>query len=109
VDSVHGAVDHADPVHRGLAAIAASLSSSELGLRFLRRLRSPDEGRRRKREARGPGSGLTGARKAAERRRDDGEGGCRGELSAGLLGARREEKEGRGRSGEERGFRGTLL
>jgi hypothetical protein len=51
--SVHGAVDHAVLVHRGLAAISASLSSSELGLRLLRRLRLSDEGRRRKREARG--------------------------------------------------------
>jgi hypothetical protein len=53
VNSVHGTVDHADPVHRGPAAIAASPSSSWLGLWLLRRSRSPDEGRRRKREARG--------------------------------------------------------
>jgi hypothetical protein len=45
MDSVHGAVDHANTVHRGPAAIAASLSLSELGLRLLRRSRSPNEGR----------------------------------------------------------------
>jgi hypothetical protein len=44
MDSVHGAVDHANPVHRGLAAIAVSPSSSELGLRLLRWSRLPDEG-----------------------------------------------------------------
>jgi hypothetical protein len=35
VDSVHGAVDRAGPVHCGPAAIAACPSSSELGLRPL--------------------------------------------------------------------------
>jgi hypothetical protein len=44
MDSVHEAVDRADPVHRGLAAIAVSLSSSELGLRLLRWSRLPDKG-----------------------------------------------------------------
>jgi hypothetical protein len=62
VDSIHGAVDHADPVHCGPVPIAVSPSSSEFSLRLLRWLRLSDEGRRRKREARGSGSG---ARKAA--------------------------------------------
>jgi hypothetical protein len=52
VDSVHRAVDRADLVHRGPATIAASPGSSELGLRLLRWSRLPDEGQRRKREAR---------------------------------------------------------
>jgi hypothetical protein len=53
MDSVHGAMDRVDPVHREPVAIVASLSSLGLGLRLLRRSRSPDERRRRKREARG--------------------------------------------------------
>jgi hypothetical protein len=53
VDSVHGAVDRANPIHRGPTAIAAGPSSSELGLQLLRRSRLSDEGWRRKREARG--------------------------------------------------------
>jgi hypothetical protein len=75
VDSVHEAVDHAGLVHHGLAAIAACLSSSELGLRLLRWSGLPDEGRRRERGAQGLGSGLTGAWKAVERRRVSGQGG----------------------------------
>jgi hypothetical protein len=53
VDSVNRAVDRADLVHRGPAAIAASPSSSGFGLQLLQRSRLLDEGRRRKREARG--------------------------------------------------------
>jgi hypothetical protein len=53
--------------------------------------------------------GLTRAQEAVERRRDSGEGGGGGALSTGSLRARREGKEGRGRSGEERGCQGTLL
>jgi hypothetical protein len=109
VDSVHGAVDRADPVHRGSAAIAASPSSSERGLRLLRWSRLPDEGWRRKREARGPGSGLTGARKAAERQHVGGEGGGEESSSAGSLEALKQGKEERGRSGGRSGCRGTLL
>jgi hypothetical protein len=99
VDSVHGAVDRADPVHHGPAANAMSPSSSGLGLQLLWRSRSSDKGRRRKREARGPGSGLTQAWKAAEQRRDDGDGGgsrCAGER---LARAKREVKEGVRREG----------
>jgi hypothetical protein len=74
VDSVHEAVDRADLVHHGLAAIATSPSSSGLGLWLLRWSRSPDEGRRRKREAWGSqfrahwgseGSGATTVKAAA--------------------------------------------
>jgi hypothetical protein len=77
VDSVHGVVDRADPVHRGLAAIAASPSSSELGPRLLQWSRLPDEGRRRKREPRGSqfrahrgseGGGTTTVKAAVEER-----------------------------------------
>jgi hypothetical protein len=46
-------VGHADPVHREPTAIAASSSSSELGLQLLGRSRLPEEEWRRKREARG--------------------------------------------------------
>jgi hypothetical protein len=78
VDSVHGAVDLADPVHRGPAAISASPSSASgsSGGRG-HRMRGGGRGQHG-----GPGSRLTGARKAAECRRDDGEGGdgrCAGE------------------------------
>jgi hypothetical protein len=66
MDSVHEAVDHASLVHHGLVAIAACLSSSELSLQPLRWPGLPDEGRGGKGEHRGPGSRLTGARKAAE-------------------------------------------
>jgi hypothetical protein len=93
VDSVHGAVDRADPVHHGLAAIAAL----------------PNEGRRRERGARGPGSRLTGAQKVAERRHVGGEGGGGGELRCGSLGARKWGKEEWGRSGGRRGCWGDLL
>jgi hypothetical protein len=48
-------------------------------------------------------SGLTGAQEAVERRRNGGEGGGGGALNVVSLGAWREGKEGRGRSGEERG------
>jgi hypothetical protein len=44
MDSVHGAVDRASPVHRGPVAIAVSPSSSELSLRLLRWSGLPDEG-----------------------------------------------------------------
>jgi hypothetical protein len=109
VDSVHGAVDRADPVHRGPAAIAASLSSSGLGLWLLRRSRSPDEGRGGRGKHGGPASGLTGARKAVERRHDDserGEGQCAGER---LARAKREAKEGVRRGGAVRGCSRWLL
>jgi hypothetical protein len=105
VDSVHGAVDRADPVHRGSAAIAVSPSSSELDLHLLRRSRLPDEGGGGRGKHMDPGFKLTGARKAAERRCDDGG----GALSVGSLGARREGKQGWGRSGERSGCRGALL
>jgi hypothetical protein len=96
VDSVHGAVDHVDLVHRGLAAIAASPSSLELGLQLLRRSRLPDEGRRRKREARGSGFGLTMARKAAERRHNNGEGSGGGALSTARSQCRERGRRGGG-------------
>jgi hypothetical protein len=44
VDRVHESVDHADPVYRGPAAIAALRSSLELGLQPLRCPRAPTEG-----------------------------------------------------------------
>jgi hypothetical protein len=53
MDLVHGAVDRTSLVHRGLVAIVVCPSSSELGLRPLRWLGLPDEGRRRERGARG--------------------------------------------------------
>jgi hypothetical protein len=86
VDSVHGAVDRADPVHHGLAAIAAL----------------PNEGRRRERGARGPGSRLTGAQKVAERRHVGGEGGGGESSDAGHSGLR----NGARRSGGVAGVRG---
>jgi hypothetical protein len=46
---------------------------------------------------------LTGAQEVVERRRDGGEGGGGGALGTGLLGAQREGKEVRGRSGQEGG------
>jgi hypothetical protein len=49
------------------------------------------------------------AREAVERWRDNGEGGGGGALGVGSLVVLREGKEGWGRSGEERGCRGTLL
>jgi hypothetical protein len=58
---------------------------------------------------RGLAPGLTGAREAIERRCDGSEGSGGGLLGASSLGAGREGKEGRGRSGEERGYQGTLL
>jgi hypothetical protein len=93
MDSVHGAVDHADPVHRGPVAIATSPRSSELSLRLLRWSRLPNEGRRRKREARGPSSGLTRVRKVVERRRVSSEGGGRESSGAGSLEALKQGKE----------------
>jgi hypothetical protein len=53
--------------------------------------------------------GLTRAHEAVERRHDGDEGGGGGVLGAGSLEVRREGKEGRGRSGEERECRGALL
>jgi hypothetical protein len=53
--------------------------------------------------------GLIGAREVVERRRNCAKGGGGGALGVGLLRAWREGKEGQGRSGEERGCRGTLL
>jgi hypothetical protein len=52
--------------------------------------------------------GLTGAQEAVERWRDGGEGSGGGALVVGSLWAWREGKEGRGRSGEERGCRAAL-
>jgi hypothetical protein len=52
--------------------------------------------------------GLTGAREEVEQWHDSGEGGGRGALGAGSLRALREGKEGRGRSGEDRGCQGAL-
>jgi hypothetical protein len=95
MDSVDGAVDRVDLVHRGPTAIVASPSLSELGLRLLQWSRLPDEGRRRKREARGLGSRLTEAQKVVDRRCDDGEGGGGGALGVGSLEVRREGKEER--------------
>jgi hypothetical protein len=51
----------------------------------------------------GPGSGLTRARKAAERRCDDGEGGGRRCAGERLAQAKREAKEGVRRGGAVRG------
>jgi hypothetical protein len=82
MDSVHEAVDRAGPVHHGPAAIASCPSLAELSLQPLRWLGLPDEGRRRERGARVPGSELTGARKVVERRHISGEGG--GGQSAGV-------------------------
>jgi hypothetical protein len=104
MDSVHGVVGHADPVHREPTAIAASSASSSLGGRGCQRRSGGGRGKHG-----GPDSGLTGARKVAERRRDDGEGGGGGALNAGSLGAWREGKEGRVRSGGRSGCWGALL
>jgi hypothetical protein len=51
MDQVHGSVDRASLVHHGPAVIAARGSSSELGLRLLRCLRTPTKGWGREREA----------------------------------------------------------
>jgi hypothetical protein len=56
----------------------------------------------------GPDSGLTGARKTAEQRCNNGEGGGVEALDASSLRAGREGKEGRGRSGGSRGRQGAL-
>jgi hypothetical protein len=56
-------------------------------------------GRGGRRKHGGPGSGLTGAWKAAEWWCNNGEGGGGGARGAGSLRARREGKEGQGRSG----------
>jgi hypothetical protein len=57
----------------------------------------------------GPDSGLTGARKAVEQRRNDGEGGGGEAVGVSSLGAGREGKEGWGMSSGRRGHRGALL
>jgi hypothetical protein len=57
----------------------------------------------------GLGPGLTGAQEVVEWRRDGGEGGGGDGLSTGSLRAWREGKEGRGRIGDERGCRGSIL
>jgi hypothetical protein len=77
VDSVHGALDHAGPVHRGPVAIASCTSSSKLGLWLLQWSGLPDEGRRRERGARGSWFQAHQAQKAAERWHISGEGGGR--------------------------------
>jgi hypothetical protein len=99
VDQVHGSVDRAGPINHGLAAISTRRSSPTL-----------DGG------SRGGGVGheglslgLTGAQEAVEWRHDGGEGGGGGVLSAGLLRAWREGMQGWGRTGDERGCRGTIL
>jgi hypothetical protein len=86
VDQVHRLMDCAGPVHHGA-----------------RELRPRGGGGKGKHG--GPDSGLTRAREAVERQHDDGEGGGGRAVDAGSLGARREGKEGRGRSG----CRGTLF
>jgi hypothetical protein len=86
---------------------AGAHRSSASGCSGARELRPRGGGGRGKHG--GPDSGLTGARKAAELRHDDGEGGGGGVLDAGSLGVRREGKEGRGRSSGRSGCRGTLL
>jgi hypothetical protein len=102
MDLVHGAVDCTGLVHRGLAAIVACPSSSELGLRPLRLSGLPDEGWRRERGARGPGSDsprLVSSGVVAHQR---------GEPWCGSLGARKWGKEERGRSDGRRGCLGAL-
>jgi hypothetical protein len=86
--------------------MADEVGSLELGLWPLR---LTDDSRGRGVGHRGLARGLTRAREVVERRRDGGEGGGGGALGVGSLGARREGKEGRGRSVEERGCRGALL
>jgi hypothetical protein len=85
VDSVHGAVDHAGPVHCGPAAIVAcpSLAFGRSGCRGCQM-----RGRGGKGEHGGSGFGLTGARKAAEQWRIGGEGSGRESSSAGRSGLR---------------------
>jgi hypothetical protein len=87
---------HAE-AHRGSAS----------GRSGTRELRPRDGGGRGKHG--GPDFRLTGAQKAMERRRDDGESGGGGALSAGSLRAQREGKERRGRSGGRSGCQGALL
>jgi hypothetical protein len=87
-------VDHTDLVHHGPTAMAGLKSSPELGLRPLRGSRSSGRGGGGRGKHGGPDSRLTRARKAAERRRNDGEGGGGEALDAGSLGAGREGKEG---------------
>jgi hypothetical protein len=109
VDHFHKSVDHAGPAHHGPTAVADLGSSSELSLRPLWGSWSPAKGGGGRGKLGGPDSGLIGARKAAERRRNDDEVGGGEALSAGSLGVGREGKEGRGRSGRRRGCRGALL
>jgi hypothetical protein len=102
-------VDHAGPVHHGSAAMAGLGSSLELDLLSLRGSRLPGKGWGRKREARGPDSGLTGAWKVAEWWRNGSEGSGGEALGVGSLRAGREVKVGWARSRGRRGRRGALL
>jgi hypothetical protein len=93
MDSVHGTVDHAGPVHRGPVAIVACPISSELNLRPLRLPGLSYEGRRRERGARGSRF------RAHQGSEGDGVAACRwsrwwwGELRCGLLEAQKWGKE----------------
>jgi hypothetical protein len=87
-------VDHAGPVHHGPAAMAGLGSSPELDLRPLRAQGHRGRGGGGREKHGGPDSGLTGARKAVERRCNGGEGGGGEALGASSLGAGREGKEG---------------
>jgi hypothetical protein len=93
MDSVHGTVDHAGPVHRGPVAIVACPISSELNLRPLRLPGLSYEGRRRERGARGSRF------RAHQGSEGDGVATCRwsrwwwGELRCGLLEAQKWGKE----------------
>jgi hypothetical protein len=101
MDSVHGAVDHAGRVHRGLAAIAACLSSSELGLQSLWWPGLPDKGQRTERGARGVP--VPGSPRLERRQRVGGGGESSGAGRSGLINGQG------GGSGGRRGCRGALL
>jgi hypothetical protein len=109
VDQFHESVDHAGPVHHGPAAMAGLGSLLELGLRPLRAQGHRGRGGGVRGKHGGPDSGLTGAQKAVEQRRNGGESGGREALGADSLRAGREGKEGWGRSGGRRGCQGALL
>jgi hypothetical protein len=103
------AMDHVRPwstVDHSSAAWSVAACSLELGLRALW---LTDDSRVGGVRHGGLAPGLTGAQKAVEQRRDGGDGGGGGALSVGLLRARREGREGWGRSGEETGCQGALL
>jgi hypothetical protein len=105
-------VDHVRPwstVDHCVAARSAAARPPELALRPLQLTGARWRQLGRGSGARGLAPGLTGAQEAVERRCNGSEGGGGGALGLGSLGARREEKKGQGRSGEERGCRGALL